>query len=227
MDELTNGYEYHHQQIAKGIEGFYAVGASLVAMRDNKLYKEGGYKTFREYCVVEHGIKKSEAYRIIAAGSIEKKLGCDPKVAKHLTRVPEESRVEVYESAKQRVEDEHNITRELVLDINDEIVEKAVDDEVRDSIAATEGDIDLWDIKNLMQTIQRALNDLKVVKDLPCGAHLPVNRLETDLLNAKDAVKLAVPDTKCPICDGAGCKFCNGTGWVPASLAKVAKDRFA
>ena len=225
--EPANNYEFHHQRVTNGIKSFYDVADSLATIRDNKLFLEAGYKNFSEYCEVEHGLKKSEAYRLITASSIKKQLDCDDKTAKHLTRVPEESREKVYQSAIQRVEDEQNITRELILDINDEIIEKAVDSEVQDAEEATGDQIDLWDIKNLMETIQRALRDLKVVAELPCGAHLPVNRLETDLLNAKEAVKLAIPDTVCPICNGAGCKFCKKIGWVPASLAKVAEYRFA
>ena len=222
-----DSYAFHHNRVKEGMKGLYSVAESLFTIREEKLYKKAGYKTFAEYCEAEHGLGKSQAYRHISSFQVQKQLDVSPEVARHLSRVPEGSRKEVLETAKQRVEDDSAISQSLVMDINDEIIERAVDNEVEDAIKSTKGDIDLWDIRQLMQTIQRALNDLKVVQELPCGAHLPVNRVETDLLNAKEAVKLAVPDTQCPICNGPGCKFCNKIGWVPASLAKVAEDRYA
>lgn len=47
-------------------QGLYQMAQGFKKMRDGRLYKALGYKTFEEYCEKETGIKKSQVYNYIA-----------------------------------------------------------------------------------------------------------------------------------------------------------------
>lgn len=59
-----------HTAILSGIQlasqGLYQMAQGFKRMRDGKLYKELGYKSFEEYCEAETGIKRRQVYNYIA-----------------------------------------------------------------------------------------------------------------------------------------------------------------
>ncbi len=59
-----------HAQIVTGAQmvedGLYLMAVGYKKMRDEKLYKELGYKSFEEYCETETGIKRRQVYNYIA-----------------------------------------------------------------------------------------------------------------------------------------------------------------
>ena len=67
-----------HTAILSGIQlasqGLYQMAQGFKKMRDGKLYKELGYKSFEEYCETETGIKRRQAYTYI---TIAEKLPAD------------------------------------------------------------------------------------------------------------------------------------------------------
>lgn len=52
--------------IRRGKRTFIEVGEALMEMRDGKLYKDGGFTNFEEFCEAE-GLSRSYAYRIMGA----------------------------------------------------------------------------------------------------------------------------------------------------------------
>lgn len=58
-----------HAQIVQGAQmvedGLYLMAVGFKKMRDEKLYKEMGYKSFEEYCKTETGLDRSRVYRYI------------------------------------------------------------------------------------------------------------------------------------------------------------------
>jgi len=97
-----------HAQIILGAQmvedGLYQMAKGFKIMRDEKLYKELGYKSFEEYCETETGIKRRQVYSYIA---IAEKLPADfvhsgaqigVKKLALLTALDEEQRTEIVES---------------------------------------------------------------------------------------------------------------------------------
>ena len=58
--------EKYEREIKKGIIEYYKTGALLQKIRDEKLYKHGGYKTFSEYCGKVFNFGRAYGYRLIA-----------------------------------------------------------------------------------------------------------------------------------------------------------------
>jgi phage N-6-adenine-methyltransferase len=59
----------HEAQIERGLQTFYEVGAALLAIRDQRLYREG-YSTFEAYCRDRWGMSKPRVYQMIEAAGI-------------------------------------------------------------------------------------------------------------------------------------------------------------
>ena len=51
--------------VRQGLEIFYRVGEALAEIRDRKLYKDLGYKTFQDYCIEKWDMKRRYADRLI------------------------------------------------------------------------------------------------------------------------------------------------------------------
>lgn len=61
--------------IEKGAVSSYAAGFALAAIRDERLYKHYGCKTFQEYCEKRFSVSRSYAYRLIAYNRVRELLG--------------------------------------------------------------------------------------------------------------------------------------------------------
>ena len=216
-------YAYHHGIVQKGLSDFLQVAQSLYIIKEQKLFKEAGYKTFVAYCKEEHGIGKSEAYRIAASYEVASEKGVDKSTATALLECPKENRDEILDTATQRAGGVENVNRSLILDINDELIEDAVKNDMPDT-SQVQGDLDTASVRRLLEMIRRCYQELKVVIERPEGRHIPLSRVETDLRNAGEAVKMSIPTRTCPVCNGSGCKLCHGTGWLPEHLYQASKE---
>jgi len=56
--------------IERGLKTFEEVGNALLTIRDSKLYRETGHKTFREYCRERWGFKESRTYQLMSAADV-------------------------------------------------------------------------------------------------------------------------------------------------------------
>jgi N6-adenosine-specific RNA methylase IME4 len=66
----------HEALIAGGRQTFVVVGAALLAIREQRLYREWG--TFEAYCRRRFGFRRRHAYRLMAAASVIQKLSMGP-----------------------------------------------------------------------------------------------------------------------------------------------------
>ena len=77
MNELTiteqSELEHHEAVIERGLKTFVDVGASLMAIRDRRLYKQE-YDTFDEYCRIRWNIDRTYAHRMIDAAQVHNNL---------------------------------------------------------------------------------------------------------------------------------------------------------
>lgn len=65
--------EDYEATITRGLNTFYEVGAALVAIKTQKLYR-AEYRTFEEYCTEKWHIGHSRAYQLIEAAAIKENL---------------------------------------------------------------------------------------------------------------------------------------------------------
>ncbi len=56
--------------VKQGLEVFYRVGEALAEIRDRALYKQHGYKDFRQYLKEKWNMGKSQAYRLIDSNEV-------------------------------------------------------------------------------------------------------------------------------------------------------------
>jgi phage N-6-adenine-methyltransferase len=56
--------------IERGLNTFVEVGAALLKIRDNRLYKDTEYDTFEKYCAGRWGMKQSRAYQYMDAAQV-------------------------------------------------------------------------------------------------------------------------------------------------------------
>lgn len=65
-DDERHELEKHEAVIESGLQTFYSVGTALLAIRDNRLYRQQ-FKTFESYCSERWNIVRSRAYQLIDA----------------------------------------------------------------------------------------------------------------------------------------------------------------
>lgn len=65
--------EHAEAAIRDGLQTFAEVGAALIAIRDNRLYRER-HRTFEEYCSERWGMARGHAYRLIDVAGVMQDL---------------------------------------------------------------------------------------------------------------------------------------------------------
>ena len=119
MIEKRTDLEHHEAIIARGLATFTEVGASLLIIRDNRLYKET-HSTFESYCQERWGWSKRHANRHIQAahlGDILGPIGPKPTTesqARELT--PLRDQPDVLRDAWDQVQTEGNVTAQSIRD---------------------------------------------------------------------------------------------------------------
>lgn len=61
-------------KIYNGIKGFYEAGKSLLAIKEERLYKEAGHETFEDYCLIKWKFTRDYAKRLMNAYSVVHEL---------------------------------------------------------------------------------------------------------------------------------------------------------
>jgi hypothetical protein len=97
------------ETIAAGLTTFIEVGAALLTVRDERLYRRE-FATFEDYCVAKWQISRPHAYRLMDAARVVSPMGdienppTNERQVRELGRVPEEKRVEVWDKANERTD---------------------------------------------------------------------------------------------------------------------------
>lgn len=96
--------------IERGLGAFMEVGAALLDVRDNRLYRTD-YPTFEAYCAERWGISRPRAYELMTAAEvvsgmpdIDVPAPANARQATELARVPEADRAEVWAETVSRTE---------------------------------------------------------------------------------------------------------------------------
>lgn len=115
--------------IADGLRTFVEVGRALAEIRDGKLYKEGGFKTFEAYCRRRWEMGRSRAYQLIDASAFVSNVhfsGQQPAGETHvrpLLKLPESEREQVWEMAVETAPDGKVTARHVAKLVRDRLLE--------------------------------------------------------------------------------------------------------
>jgi hypothetical protein len=92
----------------------YRLGGALKTIRDERLYRCGGYATFQDFCANELGLAREYIYRtiqaydllcgLLAAGVSQLELPSTERVCRELGSIPAELRVKVWKQARRLAE---------------------------------------------------------------------------------------------------------------------------
>lgn len=82
------------------------------------------------------------------------------------------------------------------------------------------------ELKELYAEVERVRLKIesKVESEDGLYRHIRKQQLDTDLNNAKRAIKFALPYAICPYCKGSKCEKCGGAGWMPKDMLKLIPD---
>jgi hypothetical protein len=92
----------------------YRLGGALKTIRDERLYRCGGYATFQDFCANELGLAREYIYRtiqaydllcgLLAAGVSQLDLPATERVCRELASIPVELRLKVWKQARRIAE---------------------------------------------------------------------------------------------------------------------------
>jgi DNA repair exonuclease SbcCD ATPase subunit len=142
-----------HTTILSGIQlasqGLYQMAQGFKRMRDGKLYKELGYKSFEEYCEAETGMNRRNVYKYITIAEkipedfVSSKTQIGKEKLLLLTTLTDDQREEIAENTdleqtsvkelKQQIDELTGKNKELREDLeNSELINKQYQSEIED-----------------------------------------------------------------------------------------------
>lgn len=111
----------HEQVIERGLTGFVEVGLALLAIRDGKKYRHGGYATFEDYCQRRWNMTRKRGYDLMAAAETVAELSPTGDIpapqserqVRPLRGVDPEQRAEVWAQAVEAADGEQPTARQV------------------------------------------------------------------------------------------------------------------
>lgn len=92
--------------IERGLHTFVEVGNALMSIRDRRLYKESGFKSFEIYCRERWGMSRPRAHQLVGAAEVMTNLStivdrtpATESQARPLTKLPLEQQAEAWQEA--------------------------------------------------------------------------------------------------------------------------------
>ena len=211
--EVTEDFASLHTVVKDGIETFLQVGVALGKIRDGKLYKSAGFKTFREYSEKEFNFSDRRARQMIDAARVGETYQVEnERVARAIAHVPQEKRDEVVKRASER---QDVLTSSLISDMHEELVrEDTPPPEPADRVEIPSAS----DFDAAREHIVAAGKIIASLSKEKRGSFLPMTHLKADLKNAFSTIAKSVPTHRCYSCQGGGCKVCNELGWITTEM---------
>lgn len=78
-DEEKAEFKRQHKIVVKGVKAFWEIGRALAAIRNDKLWKAGGYKSWDGYCRSVAGMSRIHAHRLVEANEFVEELKMLPR----------------------------------------------------------------------------------------------------------------------------------------------------
>lgn len=227
---LKDEYKRLHIIVCDGLRTWQDMAMALIQIRDDQLYKEGGYKTFEEYCKQEHEFTSSHARRLMTGCKIAIEFNLsNERQARTLSNIPETDRPEVMKRVRAR--QGKRVSSTMIQDMHQEVVDERPGAQVQDApvldiIDATVASAattqlptpDTPTALEIMRLIQKAGEAVKELSKTTTGAFINADSVTTDLRNAYQGINQTKPTNKCYSCQGRGCKLCKDTGRIPKAM---------
>lgn len=222
-------YEILRDQIRSWWDDRFKVGAALLEIRDQRLYRDH-YETFEAFCETEYGFQRAHAYRLIAFAEVKASVQMSPigdklkneGQARALAPVPAAQRVDVLTRTAERgpvtakaigqVAGETGATKP---DKSPEHLDKTgcpiPEDILEDWQRAEAFRSVLNDLQEVKLYVEKALEESDLIfREINQGAVV-------DLKNAWSYLRQVLPHAVCPTCQGRTrekCTVCKGRGFV-------------
>jgi hypothetical protein len=93
--------------LQSGSEVVYRVGTALAQIRDGKLYRECGYRSFEKYTKEQFSMSRARAYHLISAAEViadlkphfqDKVLPKNESVVRPLVKFPTDKRIDIWKA---------------------------------------------------------------------------------------------------------------------------------
>ena len=210
--EVKEDFDALHTVVKEGMETFLEVGVALGKIRDGKLYKNAGFKTFREYAEKEFNFSDRRARQMIDAARVGETYQVEnERVARAIAHVPQAKRDEVVKRASERQE---VLTSSIISDMHEELVREETPPKPVDRVEVPS----VADFDTAREHIVAAGKIIASLSKEKRGSFLPMTHLKADLKNAFDTIAKSVPTHRCFACQGGGCKVCNELGWITTEM---------
>ncbi len=192
--------------IARGLETFVEVGRALLAIRDEKLYRET-HDTFAAYCQDRWNLSKSRAYQLIEASGVVENV-------QHVGRKPNAR--QAAELAKVSPDQQAEIWDDVVAGHGDKVtaakVKAAVEAHCKVKPARDISDA-VAPFNEVMERLREAKRSITAIKKTPLREFV-TPALGANIRDAMKCLREAMPYAACPWCDGKKCFHCSRTGVV-------------
>lgn len=196
---------------------------TLITVRDDELWREGGHKGFIQYVEDELGYGKQWAYKLMKTPQVASKIPVtNPSVASEIIALPEEQWQEAWDGAKQIASTNEPSSRHVrravkaIKDgrtIQDEIdrveEKKAPPPEATTGDALLDAQAQFDEVKKMMSALYKKIDVLSL---RPEGCWIDMSHVKADFQNLNSTIKFARPYAVCIFCDGDGCEKCLSSG---------------
>lgn len=208
--------------ISRALSTFVDIGRALTEIRDGRLYKKNGYKSFESYCRERWGFQRDYSDRLIGAARVVDvvtpiggTLPATESQARPLTKLPPKKQISAWTEVVGTAPEGRVTARHVEAIVRKMLPEETVLDSGRrrktpdNTVCVSYG------------RYRELLSDLRLfLKDIhkqPEGAFLDARSIRALLRSVSKYFDKARPVGKCPKCQ-RGCVYCRHSGLVPESL---------
>lgn len=213
-----------HKRIVNNIG---ELGMMLTKMKEEQLFKEGGFKTFREYAE-SLGKNYHWAWRQMASAKVAQELGVpvpSVAVAQAIAKVPQRKRQAVIERAFNATEGRLSAPAIQIASKPVQKPPKPVSTGIKDGtgLEVPPECLEMWnrgqEAQELLTTISRLKSTLKKAQESkdPFFGEVDFNDANAKLSMLYENIKGAKPFAVCPDCNGVikgGCPECRYRGFI-------------
>tara|TARA_B100001059_G_scaffold76184_1_gene73766 strand:- start:11228 stop:11896 length:669 start_codon:yes stop_codon:yes gene_type:complete len=216
--ERKDAFRRLNETVKRGLSGFFEAGKALIEIRDNELFREGGYGTLKDYMESEIETGWRQGYNLLKAAEIKQEHDVPSlRAALKLSDVPEDQRSEVLAIASERQGGIEKVTAPMIQDVHEELRPKPTTFEPPDK---SEFQALVFEVKQ----IGKRLNSLHSGP----GRHLYINEAQGHIKSLAALINKSIPTVPCPECFGrqSQCHLCEGIGWVTQELFDARGEQY-
>ena len=208
-------------------DNWVLMAETLITVRDDSLWKEGGHVGFIQYVEDELGYGKQWAYKLMKTPQVASVIPVtNPSVASEIIALPEEQWEEAWRGAKEiastnepssrhvrravkAIKDGRSIEQEIerVEEKRKIVPSSDLPDPELDKLEAAQQEFAM--IKKSMGELYRKIDMLSVT---PAGVWIDMNHIKADFQNLNSTMKFSKPFAVCIFCEGEGCEQCLDSG---------------